>query len=114
MLPGTYAISVYDANGCAKDTTVIVGSKIISSRTELNTLGARLYPNPADEKVMLQVPTTGTLSVTIISTTGQRVFESTLGGKTNYDLSLSNLAKGVYLVKVTSDAGQLFQRLVKE
>ncbi len=114
LLPGTYSITVYDGNGCVKDTTIEIGIQTTIGRLELNTLGARLFPNPTSETLTLELPTAQEASLEIYSTTGQRVLTQHLSDKQRYVMNISHLPVGVYVVKVQGEQGQFVQRVVKE
>lgn len=61
--------------------------------------GLLVYPNPAADRIALESPWTGQLSITDVS--GRTVLERPLASKTE-TLSLSGLAKGYYLITITS------------
>ncbi|MES2284710.1 MAG: T9SS type A sorting domain-containing protein [Bacteroidota bacterium] len=73
----------------------------------------RVYPNPATEKISIQIPLQfgkGN-SIEIFSWLGQRVIKT----KMTNDINLSFLASGLYLITVTNEnGGKLSTRILKE
>ncbi len=72
-----------------------------------------LYPNPATEKVILLTDMTGHSVISVYNLQGQILLQQQIQqGKT--DIDISELAKGVYLVRLTGNAGAEVGRIIKE
>jgi len=71
---------------------------------------ARLYPNPADEKVFIELIKPCAAKVDIFSITGSKLRSSYIYG--NHMLYLTGLSAGSYLVKITGVDFILNQKLV--
>ncbi len=72
-----------------------------------------LSPNPTTGKVTLTFDKLTPQYLTVQNAAGQ-IFENVkLSKSTNYELNLSNLAAGVYIVKVKSEEGIAVKRVVK-
>ena len=72
-----------------------------------------LSPNPTTGKVTLTFDKLTPQYLTVQNAAGQ-VFENVkLSKSTNYELNLSNLAAGVYIVKVKSEEGIAIKRVIK-
>ena len=67
-----------------------------------------LYPNPTSGVVTIKA--LGMRHVTVYSLLGQRVYEDEVG-EDEVVLDLSSLDKGVYLVRVSTDAGTITKRV---
>lgn len=93
---------------CPTQTTAIKENESIS-----NLL---LYPNPSNGKVTITVDlkSQSKLDITVLNTLGEIVqnlsVANTLGG--NYELDMTNNAKGIYFVKVNTDKDCLIQQLI--
>ncbi len=87
------------------DMSSILGIK------ELNGERISIYPNPAFEYLMLN--STGKGTMTISDITGKIVYSSVINNTTQYT-DISKFAKGVYVVKVTSNENTFTQKLVIE
>ena len=77
--------------------------------TNFNTITIDLYPNPTNGQFTLQMDKIINGSVEIINNIGQVVIDKTIK-ETNlqFDLSKEN-SRGVYLIKVYSEEGELLK-----
>jgi hypothetical protein len=80
---------------------------------ELNADFAHLYPNPANDKVVLSTTSGGDYSVQLFANDGQLVHAFSFSG-TSYTLDIANLAKGSYLITITSESGTSKKQLIKQ
>jgi hypothetical protein len=70
-----------------------------------------LYPNPSDGNFYVGFSTLDQpYSIEIISFAGQKVFEKE--NITDPAISVSHLAKGIYLVKITKDSKTIIKNIV--
>ena len=68
----------------------------------------KAYPNPAAESVELDLTTIrGTVDVDLFNALGVRVLHQTVAADASVRLSLSGLAGGLYIVRVTTPDGAL-------
>ncbi|MDZ4844065.1 MAG: T9SS type A sorting domain-containing protein [Chitinophagales bacterium] len=111
---GDYSITVSDSKGCS--TTK---SFFFTSITALDVAETRIYPNPLQTGEMLTVDLSSNEtfkgSIEIFDNTGRSVFlfeKTFLSGKTKETLSLPAFAKGVYLLRISGDGVQPFNRKV--
>ncbi len=80
--------------------------------TEVSTLGARIYPNPANSQVTIQLDNDAPTTLQILDLTGKEVAMQVLAGRTG-TVNLNLIPRGVYLVRLTNQLGQQrTQRLV--
>lgn len=95
LSPGTYTVTVFDANGCTASATATVGQEISDlSIDQIITTNATCGNND------------GTIEVFISG--GQSVYNVIIGGNTatgNSPLTLTDLSPGVYDVDVTDSNG---------
>ncbi|MBP6038859.1 MAG: T9SS type A sorting domain-containing protein [Flavobacterium sp.] len=69
-----------------------------------------VYPNPANDILHIMMPTSVQLEkVEIFNTLGQLV-----GQKTDHDFSISELASGIHLLKITTSEGVIHKNFVKK
>jgi len=98
-----------------EDTTTVH----VSAINELNgNLEANVYPNPVTDEVQLELTnaTLGLYNLNIFDTQGRVVLGQTVevnGGFSKTTLNTSNWASGIYLVKLSNDAGQKVMKIVK-
>ncbi|MCU0449359.1 MAG: T9SS type A sorting domain-containing protein [Bernardetiaceae bacterium] len=76
----------------------------------------KLYPNPAQARINLELPKLGgsTVEITLMSTLGQRIHAAKFPAsqKLSLDLAPLNLPTGTYLVRAESGSEKYLQRLV--
>lgn len=86
-----------------------------SNVEELTAATFDVYPNPATDKVVVEVSETSSedANITVFDVNGQIVSSTVLNaGKSSVEVNTSALASGVYTVRVNSQAGIATERLV--
>lgn len=116
-LPGTYTVTLTVSNGTCTTTvtkTVTFTSGISGVQTEL--FNVELSPNPASDLVQMTLsgsPGSQQVQISIHSVDGRLVqrgtYDATPGRAIN--LNVSELANGLYLVKVEAAAGMVVRKL---
>lgn len=91
--------AVYNPNGPS-----FAGIDNVTSNT------CKLYPNPATDELNVEIAEEGNATVYILNAAGQ-VVKTTLLGAT---INVSNLAKGVYTVRVVANDGVYVNQFIKE
>ncbi|MBK9402190.1 MAG: T9SS type A sorting domain-containing protein [Bacteroidetes bacterium] len=119
---GTYKVLTTNANGCTSVTNAI--NVVVNCRegdeTDLNNdlINYQLYPNPANEVVNIIWESTfeERVEISCIDVLGKTVIAQGVqvgNGDQNYKLNCSNLAAGVYIVRVSvADGVVVSKRLV--
>lgn len=87
---------------------VTVGSGV--STHELDATSVNIYPNPSTGAVRIQ--SEGTMDQLLIRDVRGRLLLCTEPRAALYDLNLAALKKGVYVIEVKVNNGQLFKRLI--
>jgi hypothetical protein len=116
---GTYSVVVTDANGCSSSSNNY--PFIIDAATDLlSTFGeAQIYPNPnqGSFSVLLNLDKNRELSFVVIDVVGhvllQRNVKATMG-PWEEQISMNDVAKGVYLLQIRSGATQLTRKVIVE
>lgn len=106
----TITYTYQDANGCFFATTDVITVNAcvgIAEQTPENTFS--LFPNPATEKVQLQIGQASTVS--IVNSLGETVFAAQLENGI-HTIDVSAFAAGVYVVRVQQDAAVYAQQLL--
>ena len=80
---------------------------------EISKLTISTYPNPFSDKISINNPLNETLQVKLFDVMGCTVFTTTLFSKTEKEISLSFLKKGVYLLSYSTKNKVSTTRLVK-
>jgi hypothetical protein len=115
LAAGTYSVIVTDSQGCVQNATVIVANFV--SVTEIENGSFSIFPNPSQGIVTVSMDgiATGDVTMEIIDITGKSVFIQKVlfdGNKTNYNLDLSSLEKGTYLIKLKMQEGTVTSRII--
>ena len=122
----TFCLSVTDGLGCSntycdssylqKSPNSIISIEVISQLTtyiDFNELSKviKIYPNPATNNISIESPQKA--EIEILSIQGQTILQNQIQqGKTEIDIS--GLAKGVYILKLSSNDKTEVKRIVKE
>ncbi|WP_167855059.1 S8 family peptidase [Hymenobacter wooponensis] len=87
-------------------------SQVLPVRAAAAPAGLQLYPNPTTGQVQLVLPTgLGPATVQVLSALGQAVLRQSVAPGTT-QLDLSHQAAGMYLVRISTAAGVISQRIV--
>ena len=107
--------TVYNAKLAETDTqcdTVIV--KLTGINEMSNPLNAyHIYPNPANSIITIDGATLQNALLSIYNTIGELILQKPLSNGKN-EMDVSNLSKGVYIIKIENLQGVIQQKLIKE
>ncbi|MEM7087025.1 MAG: PQQ-dependent sugar dehydrogenase [Bacteroidota bacterium] len=76
------------------------------------TLAPRLFPNPANDKVTIQLEQGALQEVTVMDMKGSILFTEKNVANSTLEVSTNALAQGMYLVKITSENGTAIKKLL--
>jgi lysyl endopeptidase len=89
----------------------------VTSSTSLNEFNLEnnieLYPNPGNDVINIKTGSAELEKVTVYSYTGQEVFTAELNGNAT-SLNAKIWPSSVYLIKITTDKGELMKRWIKK
>jgi hypothetical protein len=117
-LNGSYTV-VVTSGGCASAPSAAVAVTVTGTGTRtasLNGVSLLVYPNPTpDGHLTLELtgPQANAAQLEVLNALGQTVQRRALAAGTT-TLSLSELAPGVYTLRVQTEQGMLTQRVVRE
>lgn len=108
-----YQLKLEDKNGSTKPFCNIVKF----TWQGLNEPALKVYPNPAKDKINLQLNSgnSGTLTVQLFNITGAMVYNKTIrNSNNNIEINTTKLANGNYFIKLKKGAETLTERFVKQ
>ena len=107
---GTYRVEVTDANSCSK----LSGSKTVAiicrQDGSLSTNEISIYPNPAKDILTITLDSEKGFEIDIENTLGEKIIRT----EDQHDIDVSNLATGIYFVKVKVNNSIVTQKFIKE
>lgn len=111
--PGVYVITLTVMNDCGTDTESFTVEVQTSNVNDPSLVGISLYPNPAQEQIIVELPQEmiGT-QMSILNVQGQIVMKETLINAKN-TINLEALSSGLYLVKYSTEEWIGSERLIK-
>ena len=119
-----YIAFVHDAdddNLVSVDNIAVIKTTVVNSVEDLaEKFDLNVYPNPANNQVQIsfEMPTTAGLDIAIINVLGKKVKEiskeKVTQGIYNYTLDVSDLAAGVYSVRISAEFGSTTTSIIVE
>ena len=113
---GSYTVTVTDNSGCVKIGTVTLVAVGINDVN--NNISVQMFPNPANQSVnvKLELNKPQHVELDMFNGIGQLLWNKSLNDFQNgtEQITLSELPQGIYMVRITTPAGNRTLRLVKE
>ena len=114
---GAFTVSYYytDVNGCSNSATQPVNVSLCTGIIETQNLEISIYPNPAKDLIYVTLPTEefNNTTIELYDAIGKLILVENVVSKTTL-VSLNNLAKGIYTVRVISEKSHTINRIIKE
>ncbi|MCX6198845.1 MAG: T9SS type A sorting domain-containing protein [Bacteroidetes bacterium] len=138
LLSGNYSVTVYDAYGCLNsayyfvsetcDTTVIIDTTHISFKNDFSGLAPntsepwkvkKIFPNPFSDRlwILIQSPADDKMDVRMFDVAGKLVAIQKFGisnGDNTIEMNMRDLAAGVYVLELKTQAGTIYTRVTRE
>lgn len=117
LVPGTYTVTVTDANGCTITQTAIVANTVgVEERSDAGTI--TLFPNPASDYITVQmdINTTSKTEFSICNILGEKIYMENLDVSKNNtsNINIVKYPKGIYFITVTNANGFSVRRFIKQ
>jgi PKD repeat protein len=109
LAPGTYTVTVTDANGCYVQDTYTVISLVGVEDNPLNA-ALTIYPNPTQG--MFNVALAGEFMLNVTDARGRLVLQKSATDKTTVELD--SYESGVYFVHVVQGENSIVKKIVKQ
>jgi uncharacterized repeat protein (TIGR01451 family) len=105
---GNYSVTVIFDNGCESTSDLMLVS--VSVGEELADK-IHLFPNPANENVLLELPQ-GNWQVSFCDITGKTLMDNSNLTEGRHLMNLSKLSGGLYLIHISSESGRVVKKLM--
>ena len=99
---GIYTVVVTDDNGCSASSTFVVTSSAGISTIETSNDVISIYPNPANDFVVIDANGFNINKVEVLDVLGQITFTTDVQGS-KVQINTSSLEQGVYFVRIQSE-----------
>jgi Secretion system C-terminal sorting domain len=109
---GLYTVTVTDNNGCTSTDDIVIESDPCAGIIEQG-MSIILYPNPFNENVQITSTESIDAQLEVYGSDGRIVYSTRMNGQ-YATLSLANLARGNYLVKIVQNGTPHVTKLVKQ
>ncbi len=111
ILPGTYYVTMIDANGCEQmsffTVEVTIGIEEVYNHGTLN-----VYPNPATDKITIDLGTSTLANkIVMVDPAGKVVFED-VPNSNKFDVNVEQYAEGTYLMNIYFGEEVVVKRIV--
>jgi hypothetical protein len=116
---GRFIDTTNDANNYDVNTNVTfkAGQPTSINDVEKNRNTLKLYPNPANSQISFNIDASNTaLVATVSDISGRKIMSSTINqkAKTEYQLDISGLLPGMYIVQLQTDKGITTGKFIKK
>jgi hypothetical protein len=103
-------------DNCSNSDTIVITFKKCGSVNELGNLDVKIYPNPAKEKLFIELDRNHTVQqLEMLDMLGKLVLTKQVEKNSNLlEISVNELSKGSYLLKLTSEEGSWIGKVVVE
>ncbi|MBL7811159.1 MAG: T9SS type A sorting domain-containing protein [Bacteroidetes bacterium] len=111
LTPGVYTVIITDANKCVTSTQFTVSNSTgVADIAALNST-LKLYPNPANDKAVVEVAGYAIRRIQVMNTTGRVVYTAT-PDRAVAELNTTLFAEGTYFVQVEVEGSVITRKLV--
>lgn len=112
--PGTYIVTVTDANGCVKIDSVAVGARPLSTELARDIASLRVFPNPTDQQVTVafDLKQAGLVEVSLLDLQGRVLAQRTGGLVSSWQTDFTLPGAGVYLIVLETAAGRTVRQVL--
>ncbi len=113
IFAGTFAMSLQSMGIDSVFEAVPPVMNVGLSNTKI--LGAKIYPNPCKDQLQIELEKASAISITLLDINGKVLMKQKMNTtQIKHKINLSNFAKGLYLLKMKSDDGEVIQKIFKD
>ena len=110
-----YATQQFSISGCASPTTAVTVKFSGTLATDSFALGSKIkvYPNPTSGMINIDMKDLSFAKTTLYDLNG-KVLKSQSSDSTSSKINISDLAKGIYLLKIDTNNGSITKQIIKD
>jgi len=113
LAPGTYTLTVKDANGCESNSSVTIESS--TSIIAIQNIHLNIYPNPANAIVYVELPDNIQIEqFQLTDVIGRKVNVETEYNNHKLMIRTASIAAAVYEISIQTNIGSVKQKLIVE
>lgn len=117
VVPGTYTVTVTDANGCTMTQTSTVANTVgINENTSVGNI--IIFPNPASEFIIVKIESTvfSKSEFSICNVLGEKIYSENIDASANItkNINVSKYSSGIYFVTLKNENGISVMKFVKK
>ncbi len=110
IIAGTYNVTVTDANGCTKTASVVV--QFFSGLTELYFEAIKIFPNPANNELVVDLAGIELNSILLFDETGRKISPPLTEQNQLLHFDMKNIASGIYFLQGENEVGIFTRKIV--
>jgi len=107
-----FTVTGTDANGCMNKTTLVQNVDMCTGLRETGLNTSKVYPNPTSGIFTVELTSASAKTIIVTDLSGRIVLNTTSTDQ-KVSMNLSDLANGIYYVKIQSDKGVEVTKIVK-
>lgn len=113
---GNYAVEIEDANGCTivSDEVNVTLTAINEGVTVTPNQSIKLYPNPVKQFLTIEQANKNIYSVSLYSIGGQQILHKEMLQNQIEQIDMSQLSKGIYIIKLVTDKRAEVHKIIKD
>jgi len=111
---GVYSVTTTDFLSCNSDTSISIFVDLCTGiYKNYLTNSVTIYPNPSSEKINIECPECGDISVFLYNLVGRQLLHHEF--KENKEaIDISCLPSGIYIIKVSDGVWTAYRKMIKE
>lgn len=109
---GSYTLTITDNNGCSATASANIG--VVGIQENLIDIGLNIYPNPSQGEFFIEFnQPLFQAELTILNVVGKVIYTGIIPNQqTQFPINMSQLSKGIYLVKVDVGSQAFTKRII--